>query len=91
MYTEILDLLKKHKVDTYHAFVATACDSAWNIITENEAKPDITYDEFAEACEAIWIDDIGVTSLTVIADRFADFYFMNDKLPESFEDIEETI
>lgn len=89
-YSEILSLLKKNKVDTYDAMVATSCDSAWGTIKHSKIKqaiPSLTYDMFCNTCENLWLDCEEDTGLTAIADLVANYLIIHKRFPEEIIDI----
>lgn len=89
-YTSILALLKKNKIKTYDAYVATACDEAWNRMKNKKIidnEPFITYDMFCNTCENLWLDCEDDTGLTAIADMVAGYYANTKTFPEEITDI----
>lgn len=90
-YENIIKLLKKNKVSTHSAFVATSCDSAWDDNEEEikEKHPDMTFDDFCNIATDMWGDCPDSTGLSTIADWVAAWLIDNEDEPESYCDLYE--
>lgn len=89
-YIKILELLKKHKVSTYGAMIATSCDRAWKKVEESGVREKLftlTYDSFCGVCENIWLDCEEDTGLTVIADKVAEYIIDHEVIPDSYNQV----
>lgn len=72
-HTEILNLLKNNKVDTYDAMIATSCDAAYENLSKKVQKK-LDYDSFCYICDDIWRDCDEPFSVSTIADAVADLF-----------------
>lgn len=86
--TEILETLKKQGINNYEAMVATSCESAYDRFTKKQQQK-ISYDDFCDLCNDLWLDNEGSQGLTTIADCVVDHYKEYKTLPESVMDIDE--
>ena len=88
-YKNIIKLLKKHKVSTTAAHLATSCDSAWDENEEEikERHPDMTFDDFCNIADNMWCDCEDNTGLTTIADWVAAWLIGHDEEPDSYSDL----
>lgn len=89
-YTKILELLKKHKVSTYDAMIATSCDGAWKNVEKSGVREKLftlTYDSFCNVCENIWLDCEEDTGLSTIADKVAKYIIDHEIIPDSYNQV----
>lgn len=86
---QILAFCKENNIDTYHAFIACGCDSAFGKIKEKKGcKNPLSYDDFCSACEDLWLDwDEMNPGLSGVADLVVEYYNEHHKLPENVCDI----
>ena len=90
-YENIIKLLKKNKVNTSNAFVATSCDAAWDENKEEIHKkhPDMTFDDFCNIADDMWGDCEDSTGLSTIADWVASWLIDHKKEPEYYYELYE--
>ncbi len=82
-YTNIIKLLTDNGLSTQDAFIATSCDAAYEELDDKT----ISFDDFCDVCNEMWLDCSDDTGLTTIADKVA--YYTNDNggLPEDYEEL----
>lgn len=86
--TEILETLKKQGIDKQEAFIATACEAAYKRFSKKQREK-ISYEDFCDLCNDLWLDNEGSQGLTSVADCVVDYYKEYKALPESVMDIDE--
>lgn len=88
-YTNIIELLKKHKVITSTAFVAVSCESAWEEYKEDilGKHPDMTFNKFCDIANDMWIDCEDSTGLSTIADWVAEWLIDHDEAPDYYSEL----
>ena len=87
LFTRAIRVLKENKIDTGIGHIACACDAAWATIVKKEIKEEVTYDDFCETCQEIWLDCEEGYGVTTLADKVAYYLNRTGELPDAYYDI----
>lgn len=91
-YEETLNKLKEvfkgEELNGNTIMVATSCDSAYKEYNLSKLKKiKVSFDDFCDCCNDIWLDCEDGTGLTTIADMVAEYITENKDFPSSYSDV----